>query len=111
MTMSESNDAGSRPGRFNRIFGPIVAGLIIDLMDLATFGPMGLMLGLPAGLATGYWMGYCLGLAPAARWWCSLAAGIYCMIPFTEFLPLATLAGAYAQYRESDDRRNGAAGD
>lgn len=87
--------------RLNRAFGPIVAGIIIDLVDFATFGPIGLVLGLPVGGLAGYWMGRCLGLERKACLWCALAAGIYCTIPFTELIPLATIVGAYARFRES----------
>ena len=94
-------DAIQQAKRLNRAFGPVVAGLIIDLVDISTFGPLGLFLGLPLGGACGYWMGQALGLKRKQRLWCALAAGIYCTIPLSEFLPLATLVGAYARYRES----------
>jgi len=87
--------------RFNRSFGPILAGMVIDLVDFATFGPVGLVAGLPIGGLAGYWMARALELPPRTRWWCALAAGIYCTIPFTEFIPLATLVAAYAQFRNS----------
>lgn len=91
----------SQAARLNRAFGPVVAGLIIDLVDLATFGPLGLVLGLPIGGAAGYWMGRALGLPPKTSLLCALVAGIYCTIPGTEFLPIATLVGAFARYSES----------
>ena len=87
--------------RANRIFGPIVAGMIIDLVDLATFGPMGQVLGLPIGAFAGYWMGTSLGLSRRAAALCAVAAGIYCTIPGTEFIPLATIVGACVRYREN----------
>lgn len=87
--------------RANRAFGPILAGLIIDGVDLATFGPIGVFVGLPIGGAAGFWMGKCLGLRTWPCVLCGLVAGIYCMIPFTEALPLATIAGAYARFMES----------
>ena len=90
--------------RLNRAFGPVVAGLVIDLVDLATFGPIGLFLGLPIGAFAGYWMGRALGLERKPSLLCALAAGIYCTIPGTEMLPLATLVGAFARYRESSPR-------
>ena len=102
-----SNEPAATPStahtlrRLNRAFGPIAAGVIIDLVDLATFGPIGLVLGLPVGGLAGYWMGTCLGLDRKARLLCALAAGIYCTIPFTELIPLATLVGAYARFRET----------
>ena len=87
--------------RLNRAFGPVVAGLIIDFVDLATFGPMGMYLGLPIGAFAGYWMGRALGFERKASLLCALAAGIYCTIPGTEMLPIATVVGACARYYES----------
>jgi hypothetical protein len=87
--------------RLNRAFGPIVAGMIIDLVDFATFGPFGLFLGLPIGGLAGYWMGKALGLSTTKARWCALAAGIYCTIPGTQFIPLAMLVGAYVRFTES----------
>jgi len=87
--------------RLNRAFGPIVAGAVIDAVDFATFGPIGFILGLPVGGVAGYWMGRCLGLSRRSSFYCALAAGVYCTIPFTELIPLATLVGAYARFRES----------
>ena len=84
--------------RLNRAFGPVVAGLIIDFVDLATFGPIGYYLGLPVGAFAGYWMGRAIGLAPKPSLLCALAAGAYCMVPGTEMIPLATLVGAFARY-------------
>ncbi len=91
----------SQAQRLNRAFGPVVAGLIIDFVDLATFGPIGLYLGLPIGAFAGYWMGRALGLATKPSLLCAGAAGIYCMIPGTEWIPIATLVGAGARYFES----------
>jgi len=94
-------DSDPQAKRLNRAFGPVIAGLIIDLVDLSTFGPMGFYFGLPLGGGCGYWMGRTLGLSHKHSFYCALAAGIYCMIPVSEFLPLATLVGAFARYRES----------
>lgn len=87
--------------RLNRAFGPIVAGMIIDLVDFATFGPIGFLLGLPVGGFAGYWMGRCLGLSRRTSFYCALAAGVYCTVPGTELIPLATMVGAYVRFRES----------
>ena len=102
----QTNDPAKLAKRVNRAFGPIFAGMIIDLVDFATFGPIGFILGLPVGGFAGYWMGRCLGLSKLASFYCAIAAGIYCTIPFTELLPLATLVGAYARFKESgrDDK-------
>ena len=94
----------SQTQRLNRAFGPVVAGLVIDFVDLATFGPIGTYLGLPIGAFAGYWMGRALGLPPKTSLFCALVAGIYCTIPGTEFLPIATLVGAFARYSESSPK-------
>ena len=91
----------SQAQRLNRAFGPVVAGLIIDCVDLATFGPIGPYLGLPIGAFAGYWMGRALGLERKPSLLCALAAGIYCLLPGTELIPIATVVGALARYRES----------
>ena len=94
--------AGASVGhRLNRAFGPILAGVIIDFVDFATYGPIGYILGLPVGGVAGYWMGRCLGLSRLNSFYCALAAGVYCTIPGTELIPLATLVGAYVRFRES----------
>ena len=102
--MEKSSPAQPKPSqaqRLNRAFGPVVAGLVIDFVDLATFGPIGLYLGLPIGAFAGYWMGRALGLDRKPSLLCALAAGIYCMMPGTEMIPIATVVGALARYRES----------
>lgn len=86
--------------RAQRVMGPIMAGVIIDIMDAVTFGPVGLAVGIPIGGIAGYWLGKCLGLGPRGCWICAAAAGIYCSIPFTEFVPLGSLVGAYARFME-----------
>ena len=47
--------------RINRAFGPITAGLLIDLVDFTSFGPIGLVFGLPLGGLFGYWIGAVIG--------------------------------------------------
>jgi len=100
-TTSDHRQGRELADRLNRSFGPIAAGLIIDAVDFATFGPIGLVLGLPAGGLAGYWMGRSLGLDRRASAWCALAAGVYCTIPGTEFIPLATIIGAFSRFRDS----------
>jgi hypothetical protein len=90
----------SQAKRLNRAFGPVVAGLIIDFVDLATFGPIGLYLGPPIGAFAGYWMGRALGLDRKPSLLCAAAAAVYCSIPGTEMIPLATIVGALARYNE-----------
>lgn len=81
--------------RAERAFGPIVAGAIIDAIDFALVGPAGLVIGFLAG----FWIGSIYGFSFMKRVAIGILAGWYCMIPFTRFIPLATLVGAYAQFR------------
>ncbi len=98
--MTEHNHQPPLASRLNRAFGPIAAGMLLDLLDLATFGPIGLIIGLPVGAAAGWWMADALGMEKKNRKWIALAAAVYCTIPFTEILPLATLAGAYVRFKQ-----------
>jgi hypothetical protein len=87
--------------RLNRAFGPVAAGILLDLLDIATFGPIGLLIGLPVGAAAGWWMAGALGIEKKNRKWFALAAAVYCAIPFTELIPLATLTGACVRFKQS----------
>ncbi len=91
----------SEARRVERAFGPLVAGIILDAVDLITFGPAGLLIGFPVGL----WLGWIFRL----RWWqmilAGLIAGIYCVIPYTNFIPVGTVIGAFVQYREMGRRK------
>lgn len=87
--------------RVNKALGPIFAGMILDGVDLVTFGPVGLLLGLPIGAAAGYWLGRSMELDHKSSLICATAAGIYCTIPGTELLPLGTLVGALVRFEES----------
>jgi len=89
--------------RAERAFGPIVAGLILDIVDFATFGPMGLYLGLIAGSLTGWYLARVLGIPRQWRPWLIAAAAVYCTIPFTEFIPAATLFGAIARFSKDKE--------
>ena len=101
-TAFDSNSSGDSLRRLNHAMGPVLAGMIIDAVDLVTFGPVGLVLGLPVGALAGYWLGQSMGLDKSASGICALAAGVYCMIPFTEVLPLGTIVGALVRYENKD---------
>ncbi|MBM4156888.1 MAG: DUF4339 domain-containing protein [Lentisphaerae bacterium] len=88
--------------RVERAFGPLVAGIILDLVDLITIGPAGFLIGFPVGV----WLGWIFRF----RWWqvilCGLVAGTYCVIPYTNLIPVGTVVGAFVQYREMGRRRS-----
>ena len=83
------------------ILGPVIAGLLLDLLDLATYGPIGLWAGLLVGGLGGYFLAASMGVEPGRRLRYALGAGAYCMLPFTAFLPVATLLGTVIRLRES----------
>ncbi len=87
--------------RLNHAMGPVVAGMIIDAVDFVTFGPIGLVIGIPVGAIAGYWLGQSMALEKNACLFCAVAAGIYCTIPFTELLPLGTMVGALVRYKDA----------
>jgi hypothetical protein len=89
--------------RLHRAFGPILAGMLIDSVDALTFGPLKRFMGFPAGALAGYWMASIFKLPQRQRLVCALAAGIYCVIPGLEFVPVATLIGAWIRFREAGD--------
>ncbi len=80
-----------------RMVVPAMAGLAIDALDLATFGPVGLWAGIPLGAAVGFWLAPELGFPRRSRWLCAALTGLYCALPLTGFLPLATIAASAAR--------------
>ena len=97
----QSGDSGRTASRAVAI-GPIAAGVILDLVDFATFGPIGLWAGLVLGGAAGYLLAAGMGVRRDRRLGYALAAGAYCTLPYTAFLPAATLLGALIRLREKD---------
>lgn len=91
--------------RLHRALAPIAAGLLIDMVDLSTFGQIGIFLGFSLGAIAGLWMGYSLELKKKFICLLSLAAGIYCMIPGTEYIPLGTIVGAILRFWETGNNK------
>ena len=84
-----------------------MAGLLLDAADFATYGPIGLWVGFIVGAVAGWLLAPSLDISQRRRWLCALAAGTYCMLPFTAFLPLATLLGALTRLRERSQPKAG----
>ena len=76
------------PGKGAR-FLPILAGFLVDLMDLVSLGWGGLLIGFLAG----YWMARILDRPPRARLLIGLMSGLYCALPGTNLIPAGTLFG------------------
>jgi hypothetical protein len=78
--------------------GPLGAGIILDVLDLATFGPVGVFAGALVGGYAGWILGEFEGLARNERIALAGCAAIYMTIPFTEPFPLATIASLAARF-------------
>ena len=96
------DETTSRKKSPKKVLGPVLAGLMLDLLDFATYGPVGLSAGLVVGGIGGYFLAWSLGVDSSRRLFYAGLAGIYCMMPFTAFLPVATVLGTIIQLRESD---------
>ncbi len=95
--------AVKKPSPMERLYValfPILGGLILDFADLATFGPIGLYAGMIVGCTVGWLISGIYGFSRNGRVIFSLLAGIYCTIPGTFFLPLATVISAMTRFRE-----------
>jgi hypothetical protein len=75
---------------------PILAGIAIDAIDFITWGPAGLLIGFGAM----YWILSDYRMPGWKRFLLSLAAGLYCAIPFRGFVPIATMVGAVIHFRK-----------
>lgn len=76
---------------------PVVAGLILDAVDFATMGPIGLYGGFVLGGAAAAWAARQVGLEGRNVWLAACAGAVYAATPATELMPLGTLIGAAVQ--------------
>lgn len=83
-------------GRVWNAVGPVVAALFIDAGDAATTGIFA-PLGLPLGMLAGYVLAGFLGVSPTWRIAITMLTGLYWAVPFTGFLPFATVTAAVVQ--------------
>jgi len=105
--------AGSDPPSIGRrarnVLKPIVAGLIIDAVDFATLGPLGVFVGGFVGFAAGFWICSIYKLVWYYRLLGAMITAIYCAFPVTTFIPAATIVGAYVEFLHSGRGGNGEA--
>jgi hypothetical protein len=69
----------------------ILTALAIDLADLAMIGPTGLVAGFGVGFALTGLLTLATGVPLRRAALLSLLAGIYCTLPITDVVPLATM--------------------
>ena len=86
--------------RIHRAIGPLAGGLILDFVDLATFGPLGIV-GLFIGGLIGWWVSSIYNFSKKARLLWAMLAAIYCLFPLTELIPVATIISAFARFEEN----------
>lgn len=103
--LPEKDEGGTLPTTlWERLYvalGPIAGCLVLDLVDFVTLGPIGLVIGIPVGAAVGWWLGSLYGLERTGRITVAVLSAVYCTIPFTELLPIATLSGAVARFHHA----------
>lgn len=92
--------------------GPLGAGIVLDVLDFATFGPIGLVLGVLVGGCAGWVLGAYQSFDRNLRIAFAVCAAAYMTIPFTEPIPLATILVLTARFfegpRSHADRQHGA---
>lgn len=86
--------------RLHRSLGPLAGGMILDAADLITIGPIGVFAGMIVGSAVGWWISSIYQYSRHARILWAVVAGLYCTIPFTAVIPLATLVSAVGRLRK-----------
>lgn len=69
----------------------MLAAMAIDLADLAMIGPLGLAAGLFVGFALTSVLALTTGASLPRALLLGLLGGIYCMLPITDLVPLATM--------------------
>ncbi len=95
------NKADNSPliDRIHKAFGPLAGAIILDLVDLASFGPLGIG-GLFVGGFVCWWILSTYNISKNMRILISILGGVYCMLPLTEIIPLATIISAIARFKE-----------
>jgi ammonia channel protein AmtB len=72
-------------------WAPVLAAMAIDLADFAMMGPLGLVAGLFVGFALTFVLTSATGAPTKRALLLGLLGGVYCMLPITDLVPLATM--------------------
>ena len=111
---AESLPAAELEGFLQRLafaLGPVGTGLLLDFLDLATFGPVGLLIGAGIGGYAGWVLAKYEGFDRHLRFAFALCTAAYMMIPFTEWIPAATILLLLARFLQGPAREAGSAAD
>jgi len=87
--------------RLYKALFPLIGGLVIDLTDLATFGPAGIYAGFIVGATVGWLISSIYGFSTRTRAIWAILAGIYCMVPGTAFFPIATVVSVMSRFNKT----------
>ncbi|MHC4824323.1 MAG: hypothetical protein ACYTEP_09925 [Planctomycetota bacterium] len=93
-------------GTFRKLYralGPLAGGILLDTLDLATFGPLGLYVGWMVGLLVGWWIASIHEFGSIGKALFAALAAVYLTMPMTELFPVATLVSAAARFRGKND--------
>ncbi len=102
-----TGDQRSLIKRLHEALGPILGGLILDVADFATLGPIGLYVGWLAGGLAGLWISSIYKFSWKARVLFAIFAAVYCTIPVTGPFPLATIVSAVARFWGTERKGSG----
>jgi hypothetical protein len=95
---SPSGRSAAKRAEVGKLVGPVVAGVVIDVIDLATPVPLvGFALGWPIGAYIARQAGADSGLAVKL----GFLVGIYCAVPMTAGLPIGTMIGTAVKLRQA----------
>jgi hypothetical protein len=80
------------------LLAPLWGGFLLDVTDFFSWAvfPPSIVMGVAAGVPLGWWIASTLGFSQKWRLITAIGAGVYCFLPFTELLPLATIASTVA---------------
>ena len=82
---------------------PIAAGLFTDTLDFITFGPFGLRFGMLAGALAALYLCWASRI-PKFLWaYVAIAAAVYCSVPRTEAIPIATIIAVISVFKKAGD--------
>ncbi|MCB1583415.1 MAG: hypothetical protein R3E90_01385 [Marinicella sp.] len=87
--------------RMLRAFGPLGGGILLDVADLTTFGSFGLYLGPLVGALLGWWLATVYKFGVWGQCGLIFVAALYCALPLTSLVPLATVVFALIRFAES----------
>ena len=94
--------------RFREVVIPLASGIVIDFLDMASFDRIGFALSGILGAVGGLLLARMGGLHSRYYLPVALVASVYCAIPRTGIIPLATIiaaAGLFRRLGSHGDRR------